>query len=118
MGEGIYDTFAYYIMGHFADFVFHCVCQTFKRFAYGCANLLLIVLATGLELIFRYNVFSMANYVGEYVAKIFLAIVLIGLMEMVLGKKKRNESSKGIWIGFWIVLILVILLGFRLPLTF
>ncbi|ASS90492.1 MAG: DUF1516 domain-containing protein [Bacillaceae bacterium] len=78
----------------------------------------LIVLATGLELIFRYNVFSMANYVGEYVAKIFLAIVLIGLMEMVLGKKKRNESSKGIWIGFWIVLILVILLGFRLPLTF
>lgn len=76
----------------------------------------LVVIATGAELIFRYNVFQMANYVGEYIGKIVLALVLIGLMEMVLVRKTKGNLSKGIFIGFWIVLILVILLGFRLPL--
>lgn len=78
----------------------------------------LIVLATGLDLIFRFKVFGIAHYTGEYIAKIVLAIVLIGLMEMVLNKRKKNEPYKGIWIGFWVVLILVILLGFRLPIGF
>lgn len=76
----------------------------------------LVVIATGAELIFRYNVFQMTRFVGEYIGKIVLAIVLIGLMEMMLGRKQKGTLSKGIVISFWIVLILVILLGFRLPL--
>lgn len=78
----------------------------------------LIVIASGLDLMFRFKVFQMANFVGEYVGKVVLAVVLIGLMEMVLARKAKETLSKGIYIGFWVVLILVILLGFRLPLGF
>ncbi|WP_243385774.1 YisL family protein [Bacillus kexueae] len=77
----------------------------------------LVVIATGAELIFRFNVFQMEKFVGEYIGKIVLAIVLIGLMEMMLIRKRKGTLSKGIVIGFWIVLVLVILLGFRLPLS-
>jgi len=78
----------------------------------------LIVIASGLDLIFRFKVFGMANFVGEYISKIVLAIVLIGLMEMVLARKKKETLSKGIFISFWVMLVVVILLGFRLPLGF
>ncbi|MDQ0162386.1 YisL family protein [Aeribacillus alveayuensis] len=78
----------------------------------------LIVIATGLELVIRFNVFQIANYVGEYIGKIVLAIVLIGLMEMVLVRKQKGNLSKGLSISFWIMLVLVILVGFRLPLGF
>lgn len=53
---------------------------------------------------------------GEYIGKMILGIITIGAMEMVLTKTKKNASTKGSWILFFIALILTILLGLRLPL--
>ncbi|RAL23387.1 YisL family protein [Thermoflavimicrobium daqui] len=77
----------------------------------------LIVIATGLDLVFRFQVFSLGS-TGEYIGKIILGILVIGFMEMVLVKKSKGQPVKGFLIGFWITLILVILLGLRLPLGF
>lgn len=58
------------------------------------------------------------NFSGEYIGKIILGIVTIGMMEMVLVKSKKGAPTKIFWIIFLVALILTILLGLRLPLGF
>jgi uncharacterized membrane protein SirB2 len=77
----------------------------------------ILVILSGVELIFRYNVFN-SGQSGEYIAKIIIGIIVIALMEMILVRKGKEKPTKGLWIGFIIALILVVLLGFRLPLGF
>ncbi|QGQ44612.1 YisL family protein [Metabacillus sediminilitoris] len=55
---------------------------------------------------------------GEYIGKIILGIVTIGMMEMVLTKTKKGQPTKVFWIIFIVVLILTISLGLRLPFGF
>lgn len=55
---------------------------------------------------------------GEYIGKMILGIVTIGMMEMVLIKSKKGQPTKVFWIVFIIALILTILLGLRLPYGF
>jgi uncharacterized membrane protein len=55
---------------------------------------------------------------GEYIGKIILGILTIGMMEMVLVKSKKGKPTKVFWILFFVALILTILLGLRLPLGF
>ncbi|WP_299091809.1 YisL family protein [uncultured Metabacillus sp.] len=66
-----------------------------------------VIIASG---IYQFN--------GEYIGKIILGIVTIGMMEMVLVKAKKGQPNKVFWIIFIISLILTILLGLRLPLGF
>jgi uncharacterized membrane protein len=58
------------------------------------------------------------KFSGEYIGKIILGILTIGMMEMVLGKLKKGQPTKVFWIIFFVVLILTILLGLRLPMGF
>ncbi|MBO1511666.1 YisL family protein [Metabacillus bambusae] len=58
------------------------------------------------------------KFSGEYIGKIILGILTIGMMEMVLGKLKKGQPTKVFWIIFIVVLILTILLGLRLPMGF
>ncbi|MDQ0224207.1 YisL family protein [Metabacillus niabensis] len=52
---------------------------------------------------------------GEYIGKIILGILTIGMMEMVLAKVKKGKPAMLFWILFFVILILTISLGLRLP---
>ncbi len=71
----------------------------------------LLIIASGLQL-----VLSLAAINGEYIGKIILGIYVIGMMEMILVRSKKKKPTRIFWIQFVIVLIIVILLGLRLPL--
>lgn len=73
----------------------------------------IIIILTGAELFVRF-----ANWNGEYAGKMLLGIITIGLMEMLLIRKKKEKSTGGLWIGFIIVLVLTVLLGLHLPIGF
>ncbi|MCY7916566.1 YisL family protein [Bacillus vallismortis] len=73
----------------------------------------ILIILTGVELFVRF-----ANWNGEYAGKIILGIITIGLMEMLLIRKKKEKSTGGLWIGFVIVLVLTVLLGLHLPIGF
>ena len=55
---------------------------------------------------------------GEYIGKIILGIVTIGMMEMVLVKSKKGKPTRVFWILFFVAFILTVLLGLRLPIRF
>ncbi|MDO3659999.1 YisL family protein [Bacillus sp. C28GYM-DRY-1] len=73
----------------------------------------ILIIWTGAELFVRF-----ANWNGEYAGKMILGIITIGLMEMLLIRKKKEKSTGGLWIGFVIVLVLTVLLGLHLPIGF
>lgn len=47
-----------------------------------------------------------------YVIKGVLAVMLIGLMEMILGRTSRSERSGMFWIMMLVFLVLIVLMGF------
>lgn len=61
---------------------------------------------------------GLTKFSGEYIGKIILGILTIGMMEMVLVKLKKGKPTRVFWILFYVALILTILLGLRLPLGF
>ncbi|SIR68773.1 YisL family protein [Bacillus velezensis] len=73
----------------------------------------IIIILTGAELFVRF-----ANWNGEYAGKMLLGIITIGLMELLVIRKKKGKSTGGLWIGFIIVLVLTVLLGLHLPIGF
>ena len=73
----------------------------------------IIIILTGAELFVRF-----ANWNGEYAGKMLLGIITIGLMEMLVIRKKKGKSTGGLWIGFIIVLVLTVLLGLHLPIGY
>ncbi|MEC0323474.1 YisL family protein [Bacillus subtilis subsp. subtilis] len=73
----------------------------------------ILIILTGAELFV-----SFANWNGEYAGKMILGIITVGLMEMLLIRKKKEKSTGGLWIGFVIVLLLTVLLGLHLPIGF
>ncbi|KIN50119.1 YisL family protein [Bacillus subtilis] len=73
----------------------------------------ILIILTGAELFVRF-----ANWNGEYAGKMILGIITVGLMEMLLIRKKKEKSTGGLWIGFVIVLLLTVLLGLHLPIGF
>lgn len=71
----------------------------------------LLIIASGIMI-----VVSLTKISGEYIGKIVLGILTVGMMEMVLVKMKKGQPAKTFWIIFIIVFILTVLLGARLPL--
>lgn len=71
--------------------------------------LYLVMLISGAVMLYRYN-FSFV-----FVIKGLLAVVLIAIMEATLGRVKRQPGAKmGVpWLLFIIVLVLVVLIGFK-----
>ncbi|MGE6630922.1 YisL family protein [Bacillus sp. NPDC077027] len=77
----------------------------------------LLIIATGAELYVRTGM-KIPGFQGEYMGKMLLGIIVIGLMEMVLVRKKKGKSIVGVLIGFVVVAVVTILLGLRLPIGF
>jgi len=70
----------------------------------------LIILGTGIGMLIN------LSFPLTYVLKGILAVVLIGLMEMILGRTKRGEGSKmpvpAFWVIWVVLLIVIVLTGF------
>ncbi|AYA75051.1 MULTISPECIES: YisL family protein [unclassified Robertmurraya] len=76
--------------------------------------LYIIVFATGGMLV--HTLFSMQPV--EYIAKVLIGLWVIAAMEMVLVRTVKGKETKSLWIQFYVAVVLVILLGLRLPLGF
>jgi predicted membrane channel-forming protein YqfA (hemolysin III family) len=76
--------------------------------------LYIIVFATGGMLV--HTLFSMQPV--EYIAKVLIGLWVIAAMEMVLVRMVKGKETKSLWFQFYIAVVLVILLGLRLPLGF
>lgn len=71
-----------------------------------------LVLATGLMLFGKHH--SINDML--YGMKMLAGILTIGLMEMVLVRKKKGKDTSKVLIGMVLLLIITIYLGFKLPL--
>ncbi|MFD2368632.1 DUF1516 family protein [Brevibacillus sp. GCM10020057] len=70
--------------------------------------LLVIILVTGATMLFQFHAGDVYYYI-----KGALAIVAFGLMEMCLGRARRQEGSIGFFIGAIAVMVIVIMLGYH-----
>lgn len=73
----------------------------------------LIIIGTGIAMLF--DLYKIDFW---YSLKSILGVGLIGLFEMLLGRGARSENTQKLWIPFLITFILVLYLGFKLPLGF
>ncbi|MFS0780210.1 YisL family protein [Bacillus sp. 1P06AnD] len=67
----------------------------------------IVMLGTGIGMIAK------MGFPANFVVKGILAIILIGLMEMLLARQKRNKKAMPLWILFIIVVVIVILMGYQ-----
>ncbi|WP_374120846.1 YisL family protein [Neobacillus sp. PS3-12] len=71
---------------------------------------LLIILTGGMLL------FSIYQISFLYILKVIVGLWIISLFEMILIKAGKKKETKGMWIQFIIAFLLVLYLGFKLPL--
>lgn len=71
--------------------------------------MIVIILLSGAGLLFAYHASDVFYYV-----KAILAIAVFGLMEMSMGRAARQQPSLGFFIGAIVLMVLVILLGYRI----
>jgi hypothetical protein len=67
----------------------------------------LIMLVTGVGML------GMLGFPAVFIIKGILAIILIGIMEMILGRQRRKKPTLALWILFVILLVVVVLMGFQ-----
>jgi len=70
--------------------------------------MVVIIFVTGAWLLFQFHASDVYFYV-----KGVLAIAAFGLMEMCLGRARRQEGGIGFFIGALVLLVIVIMLGYR-----
>ncbi|WP_078381477.1 YisL family protein [Sutcliffiella halmapala] len=68
----------------------------------------ILIVVTGVQLLFKINI------TGEYFLKAALGIVVIGLMEMISVRTRKEKSTVVFWVIFLAALAYVIHLGFSL----
>jgi hypothetical protein len=71
----------------------------------------LLILVTGFMLLFGISTISMM-----YVLKAAVGLWVISMLEMILIRTKKNEKASILWIQFIVAVLLVLYLGFSLPL--
>lgn len=71
----------------------------------------ILTLASGLGLIF-----SIANISFMYILKMLVGLWLLAMFEIILARMGRNDKTSGAWILFVIAFLVVLYLGFSLPL--
>jgi hypothetical protein len=71
----------------------------------------LLILLTGFMLLF-----SISTITLMYVLKAAVGLWVIAMLEMILIRTKKNEKSSILWIQFIVAVLLVLYLGFSLPL--
>ncbi|WYP25629.1 DUF1516 family protein [Alkalihalobacillus sp. FSL W8-0930] len=79
--------------------------------------LYVIMLASGIGLlVLRFNSYSnfgdFASANWSFLIKGVLAIMLIGIMEVIMGKTKRTEQTGSVWIVFIVLTAVVVALGY------
>lgn len=70
-----------------------------------------LILVTGFMLLFGISTIS-----TMYILKAAVGLWVIAMLEMILIRTKKNEKASILWIQFIIALVLVLALGFSLPL--
>ncbi|MDD1504856.1 MULTISPECIES: YisL family protein [unclassified Lysinibacillus] len=71
----------------------------------------ILIIITGGALFFKYQ----ANDPMQYGLKFLGGILVIGMMEMVLVRQKKNKPNGLFWILFAVFLFITLYLGFKLP---
>jgi hypothetical protein len=69
-----------------------------------------LILLTGFGLLFSININIM------YVVKAAVGLWVISMLEMILIRTRKNEKASVLWIQFIVAVLLVLYLGFSLPL--
>ncbi|MCM2675393.1 DUF1516 family protein [Alkalicoccobacillus plakortidis] len=77
----------------------------------------IIMLVSGIGmLVFNLNASAdIGNFVSgniSFLIKGLLAIMLIGIMEVIMGKTKRRETTGSLWIVFVVLMVAVVALGY------
>ncbi|MCE5153388.1 YisL family protein [Staphylococcus hyicus] len=75
---------------------------------------MLLVLITGVWLIANAFTSAGSNHM-LLTLKMLMGIAIVGLMEVTIARKKRQASSRGLFIATWAVALLTIILGIILP---
>jgi hypothetical protein len=70
-----------------------------------------LILITGFMLLFSIDTISLM-----YVLKAAVGLWIIAMLEMILIRTKKNEKASILWIQFVVAVLLVLYLGFSLPL--
>ncbi|MDP4163826.1 MAG: DUF1516 family protein [Bacillota bacterium] len=73
----------------------------------------LLIIGTGIALIIGAVHLSLL-----YIVKMATGLWIIGIMEFILMKTSKNESTSVLWIQFVIAFLLVLYLGLKLPMGF
>ncbi len=72
----------------------------------------ILILLTGIALFIQ----GMASEMGMlYGFKLLSGLFLIGFMEMILARMKKQKPANMFWILFFIILFITLFLGFKLP---
>ncbi|WP_185819915.1 DUF1516 family protein [Salibacterium salarium] len=66
-----------------------------------------IMIISGVGMLFSYG------FPLLFILKGVLAVIVIAIMEMLVGKKKRSEPQGALWIACIILLVIIILLGYN-----
>ena len=74
----------------------------------------ILIIITGGALFFEYSSIDAMNYGIKFV----LGLLVIGMMEMILVKKAKQQSTKVFWILFVVFFAAILFYGFKLPLGF
>lgn len=73
----------------------------------------LIMLASGIGMLVERLIqegFVTSNLI--FTLKGVLAVMLIGMMEVILGRSKRKEKTTIFWVAFGVLLVIVLVLGY------
>jgi hypothetical protein len=62
--------------------------------------------------------FSITNISAMYILKSAIGLWVIALFEILLAKLSKQGRTTGLWIQFLIAFVLVVYLGFSMPLGF
>jgi uncharacterized membrane protein SirB2 len=78
----------------------------------------LLILGTGFMMLSKANSTGLLGSDSglQYILKVILGIGVIGIIEMILARAKKNKSTGVMWIAFVIVFGLTLYLGFSLTL--
>ena len=71
----------------------------------------LLIIATGVGMLFSLSTISVLYWI-----KAILGVLVIGFFEMVLSKTIKGKSTGVLWTLFVVAFVVVVYLGFKLPL--
>ena len=79
----------------------------------------ILIIISGGALYYEWAINFRTDETGmSYDMKLLFAIVLIGMMEMILGRQSKNKPTTIFWVLFVVFLFLTLFYGLKLPIGF